>query len=66
MNAVWQVHRIQNKLLWKVYASNLDAMKGLVNGGFATLWHGTSRADPWDIYAAEHGELLLLSGSHAE
>lgn len=60
-----QVHRIQNKLLWKVYASNLDAMRArwqdepalhLVNGGLPSLWHGTSLADPWNIYAAEHGQ----------
>ena len=59
-----QVHRIQNKLLWAAYAASLAAMKvrwrlepklALVNGGASTLWHGTSKADPWDIYAAEFG-----------
>ncbi len=59
-----QVHRIQNKLLWAAYASSLAAMKvrwrlepnlALVNEGASTLWHGTSKADPWDIYAAEFG-----------
>lgn len=59
-----QVHRIQNKLLWAAYAGSLAAMKvrwrldprlALVNGGASTLWHGTSKADPWDIYAAEFG-----------
>ncbi|KAA6427151.1 MAG: RNase III inhibitor [Trebouxia sp. A1-2] len=59
-----KVHRIQNKLLWAAYAGSLAAMKvrwrldprlALVNGGASTLWHGTSKADPWDIYAAEFG-----------
>ncbi|DBA92767.1 hypothetical protein WJX77_000576 [Trebouxia sp. C0004] len=59
-----KVHRIQNKLLWAAYASSLAAMKvrwrlepklALVNGGASTLWHGTSKADPWDICAAEFG-----------
>lgn len=61
---VVKVHRIQNKLLWAAYAASLAAMKvrwrlepklALVNGGASTLWHGTSKADPWDIYAAEFG-----------
>ena len=38
------------KVRWR-----LEPKLALVNGGASTLWHGTSKADPWDIYAAEFG-----------
>ena len=65
VSLTWQVHRIQNKRLWKNYTHNFDGMKDrwpdlvesdLVNGGASTLWHGTSRTAPVKIYATELGE----------
>ena len=41
------------KVRWR-----LEPNLALVNGGASTLWHGTSQADPWDIYAAEFGGSL--------
>jgi len=62
---MWQVHRIQNKLLWEAFAEKYARLKrrwshepdlDLVNGGAMTLWHGTTFTQPNRIYATEHGK----------
>ncbi len=69
-----QVHRIQNKKLWNAFAHSQACMKErwshepslpLINGGHPTLWHGTSRTEPYKIYGAELGPFLILTGIHA-
>ena len=62
---MWQVHRIQNMLLWEAFAEKYARLKrrwshepdlDLVNGGAMTLWHGTTGTQPIKIYATEHGK----------
>lgn len=64
-----QVHRIQNKKLWKAFAHSQACMKErwshephlpLVNGGRLTLWHGTSHTEPYKIYGSELGQSFRL------
>ena len=64
-----QVHRIQNKKLWKAFLHSQACMKErwshephlpLVNGGRLTLWHGTSHTEPYKIYGSELGQSLSL------
>lgn len=63
---VLQVHRIQNKKLWKLFAFHHSNMQErwshepdlhLANGGLSTLWHGTSFTEPYSVDATEQGEL---------
>ncbi len=49
------------KVRWR-----LEPNLALVNGGASTLWHGTSKADPWDIYAAEFGGSLSQPWSQTQ
>lgn len=62
---VVQVHRIQNRKLWKLFALHYGNMQErwshepglhLVNGGLPMLWHGTSDTEPDKVYATEQGE----------
>ena len=59
-----QVHRIQNKKLWKHFAFHYSNMQerwshepglNLVNGGRPQLWHGTSSTEAQQVYATEQG-----------
>ncbi len=66
---MWQVHRIQNKLLWEAFAEKYARLKrrwshepdlDLVNGGAMTLWHGTNFTQLNRIYATEHGKHISM------
>ena len=61
-----QVHRIQNKKLWKQFAFHYSNMQerwsheptlNLVNGGLPQLWHGTCATEPQRVYATEQGRV---------
>ena len=63
-----QIHRIQNKKLWRAFCHSQASMKErwahepglpLLNGGLETLWHGTSATEPHKIYATELGQAFM-------
>ena len=63
-----QVHRIQNKKLWRAFSHSQASMKErwahepglpLLNGGLETLWHGTTETEPHKIYATELGQACM-------
>ena len=67
--ACLQIHRIQNKKLWKLSALHHGNMQErwshepdlhLANGGLPQLWHGTGVTEPHKVYATEQGEGCCL------
>ena len=67
--ACLQIHRIQNKKLWKLFALHYENVQErwshepnlhLANGGLPQLWHGTGATEPHKVYATEQGKACCL------